>query len=256
MLLDPSNFYIPFYVGKGCNYRAKTHLYNSKNKLDTHKQRKINKIRQMGYEPTISYWKTGLSNEEAVELEIELISRLGRSNNKTGILTNLTNGGEGTSGWMPDQKWLDRHNELMQTGILKPPSEAAIKNSAIKRKGVPLTESHKQKLSAKMIGREFSSETRRKISEAKSNPSLETREKMSKAQSGKVISQDTKKKMSETRTDKTIICWIHPHFGIETCSRQELISKYPQLNLRSGELGKLLSGIYKTHKGWSLITNQ
>lgn len=237
LLLDPRNFYVPFYVGKGCKNRARFHLWNRPNERNSFKQRKIDNIRKAGYEPTISYWAKNLSHADALKLESELILKFGRANNKTGILTNLTDGGEGTSGWIPDQNWLDKHNERLKRENIKP-CEAAVLNSVAKRKGVPLSDNHKQKLSESMKGREFSSETRHKISEAKTNPSSDTRRKMSMAQK-----------------DKRIITWFHPIIGQVICCRQDLMQKYPDLNLTSSELGKLIKGKYPTCKGWSIISN-
>ena len=42
--------------------------------------------------------------EDAFETEITLIKKYGRKNNKTGVLTNLTDGGEGGSGYVPTKK--------------------------------------------------------------------------------------------------------------------------------------------------------
>lgn len=74
----------PFYVGKGCKSRYKefngrSELYNRfKNKYGVYSKIIIKE----------------LTNEQACEIEMYLIKNMGRINNKTGILVNLTDGGE------------------------------------------------------------------------------------------------------------------------------------------------------------------
>lgn len=56
--------------------------------------------------------KESLSETDALKLEVELISKYGRKDNGTGILRNLTDGGEGTSGWVPPQEYRDKSSEF------------------------------------------------------------------------------------------------------------------------------------------------
>ena len=91
--------YEPFYIGKGKANRAFKHFEQT---IDTcknlHKVRKIAKIRrETGEEPILAFKRSGLSEDDAHQLEISLIRRIGRSDLKRGPLTNLTDGGEGTS---------------------------------------------------------------------------------------------------------------------------------------------------------------
>jgi hypothetical protein len=53
---------------------------------------------EIGIIPIVSIFKENLSEEEAFKLERELIEYWGRRDIKTGILCNLTDGGEGNSG--------------------------------------------------------------------------------------------------------------------------------------------------------------
>jgi hypothetical protein len=66
---------------------------------------------------------------------------------------------------------------------------------------------------------------------------------------GKTHTSETKEKMSEKAKDKTIYKFKHNVHGVEECTRSELISKY---NLNDSNMSMLISGKYKTHKGWSL----
>ena len=52
----------------------------------------------------IEIFKSDLTWKEACQLEIELIKEYGRVDNKTGILCNLTNGGEGATGFVCTEK--------------------------------------------------------------------------------------------------------------------------------------------------------
>lgn len=94
--------YEPFYVGMGKGKRCYMHLREAFNwkKIHSKNYLKINKIRKIFEEtnnkPKIFKIKN-LTKEEACNLEIELIKYFGRIDNKTGILTNMTNGGENGS---------------------------------------------------------------------------------------------------------------------------------------------------------------
>ena len=80
----------PFYIGKGKDNRAFKHLdHTLGNCGNLHKIRKIAKIRrETNEEPVVLIKRKGLSETEAL---------IGRADKKLGPLTNLTDGGEGTS---------------------------------------------------------------------------------------------------------------------------------------------------------------
>lgn len=90
----------PFYIGKGTGQRVKAHSRMSENQRGKGKfkeavARKV--ISALGHVPyKILY--DGLTETEAINLEIQLIAQYGRICDGTGILVNMTTGGEGASG--------------------------------------------------------------------------------------------------------------------------------------------------------------
>ena len=161
----------PYYIGKGKGYRA---------------FRKAGHTIKLPPRERILILKKNLTEEEAFKHEVYLIAVLGRKDLGTGILRNLTDGGEGARGWIPSE-------------------EAKIKISKgnkgkSKNKGIPKSEEHRQNLSNALKGRKGrpqSTETREKLSkinkERKRNPHSETtKERIS--QSAKNRSADAWKK--------------------------------------------------------------
>ena len=112
MLVDPLTNK-PFYIGKGCGKRMYQHYYN-RNKLSNQLlARKINKIINRGDKIVYKKIINNVSEQEALIKEIELIEHYGRIDVKTGILCNLTNGGEqGGTSWSQQTKQRKRDQEL------------------------------------------------------------------------------------------------------------------------------------------------
>lgn len=101
--------YEPFYVGKGKNKRAYRHVAEAiQNKGNNRlKINKINKIIKLTNNfPLIIIYADNITNIEACKLETELIKSIGRRDLHEGSLVNLTNGGEGTSGFKHKEKTL------------------------------------------------------------------------------------------------------------------------------------------------------
>lgn len=99
---------VPFYVGYGKNDRHLDHLNEAiKRPIPCQKEHKLNKIRKIlreGLQPTIQIIDSNLSKEQACELEIFLISEIGRADKGEGPLTNLTMGGDGNRDWTPESR--------------------------------------------------------------------------------------------------------------------------------------------------------
>ena len=56
---------------------------------------------------------SGLSEKIAFDYEEKLILLYGRKDLGTGLLRNMTNGGEGVAGWIPDEEWRKKKSESM-----------------------------------------------------------------------------------------------------------------------------------------------
>lgn len=96
----------PYYIGMSANdpYRKFSHIYEAKDNINNYSY-KLNKIRKLirecGEETVINniiIIADNLTREDAGDLEINLISLIGRKDLGTGPLTNLTMGGEGAVG--------------------------------------------------------------------------------------------------------------------------------------------------------------
>lgn len=88
--------YEPFYIGRGKNSRYKQHLQANHLKDSSIKSNKILKLLNQNIDPIIIFLKTNITQEESNIEEMKYIKMFGRINNKTGILANMTDGGEGT----------------------------------------------------------------------------------------------------------------------------------------------------------------
>lgn len=101
--------YEPFYIGKGKGNRCLSHFDNSSSKKMSFKNSKIKKIRaETGSDPLLIYKKKNLTEKEAFDAEKTLIARVGRKDRKLGPLANLTDGGEGATGYVFTKK--DKEN--------------------------------------------------------------------------------------------------------------------------------------------------
>jgi len=208
---DPNRFYVyaflredgsPYYIGKGTGNRA----WGKRQFRPTDDSR-------------ISILKGSLTETEAFDEERHLIQFYGRKDLGTGILRNLTDGGEGSSGCKRSQETRDKQS-VAQTG------KTGEKSS---RYGKKHTQDALDKISAAMTGKKQSAETIAKKSAAMSgekNPMFgkkrtqEFRDKMSEEHSGennpmygttgeksprygKKHTQDTRDKLSAARKRNT-----------------------------------------------------
>ena len=94
----------PYYIGKGKNERA----WSSHGKWVNIPARE-----------RILFLKKDLTEEEAFKHEIYMIDVFGRKDICTGILRNLTNGGDGTSGYMKCDADINPFLKMVVQGPLK-----------------------------------------------------------------------------------------------------------------------------------------
>jgi hypothetical protein len=85
----------PYYIGRGKNRRAFDTSHNVK----------------VPPKDRILFLKTGLTFSESVDHERYMIAVLGRKDLGTGILRNVTDGGEGMEGWVPSEETRARMSE-------------------------------------------------------------------------------------------------------------------------------------------------
>jgi hypothetical protein len=172
----------PIYVGKGIGKRASFHKTRAKNPI---LKRKIDKINELGLEPIVEIYQDKLSDQEALNLEIELISKFGRIDLKTGTLCNLTEGGEGSSGRIASEEtrrlWSEQRKGKKQT----PAQYSANCNRVI-------SEETKKKQSEANKGKKLSTDVIAKIALANtgSKRSKETKLLLSQQRKGKQTGSD------------------------------------------------------------------
>lgn len=134
---------VPVYVGKGRQHRPYMHLVKSSNvRLD----RLIKKRTKQGFAITPEVILAS-SNEDAIEMEMLLISMFGREDKGTGSLFNLTDGGEGTLGIS------EQHRQAIVESNQRKNKTQDLSNFAGWNKGVPMSDAAKSKLSASSKGK-------------------------------------------------------------------------------------------------------
>ncbi len=91
--------YAPFYIGKGVNsnissyQRLFSHLYYNPKKMKSDKHKTIDKIKkEMNRLPIIIKVIENVSEEISFDVENFLIEKIGRIENRTGMLTNIQRG--------------------------------------------------------------------------------------------------------------------------------------------------------------------
>ena len=221
MKKDPRRFYVyaylrsqgsahgkrlsPYYIGKGCRDRA------------TATCRTVPKPASPSF---IVYIQEGLTEDEALSLEKYCIATYGRIDNGTGILRNLSDGGDGPA-------------------------------------GVILSEERKQQISEFMKGRKHTPESLRKMSESQLGPknhmwgknvSGETRKKISEANKGLKRSEEARRNIANGKT-KYRCELVDPEGNVHVVDNLYAFAR--ENGLHYTMLSWLVNGKKKKYKKWT-----
>ena len=150
LYFDPSRNE-PIYVGKGKDKRFNIHLSRKDMHPLTHR---LQMMKRNGVQPIITFLCRNIDEELALLIEQEAISKYGRKDLGKGPLLNLTDGGEGSTGWkMPDKT---KEKIALKAKARPPQSEETRQKKRVasaKRVGWHHTEESKAKSSASKIGK-------------------------------------------------------------------------------------------------------
>lgn len=169
--------YSPYYVGKGCRNRA---YEKSGRRCPAPRDRSF-----------IVFIQEGLTEEEAFSLERYCIALYGRIDQGGGMLRNLTDGGDGISGY----KHLPETISRVRNALKGRPSHWIGKRHSLQARA---------RMSASAKGRKASDETKKKMSDMRKGRKMseEARQKLIQARLGQQHSEETRQKISQNRKGK------------------------------------------------------
>ena len=169
----------PYYVGKGSGKRA----YQNKD----HCVRRP-KDRALIF---VQFWE---SEKKAFEMEKWYISFFGRKDLGTGILRNMTDGGDGPSGWVPTEETKAKIREARKRQVFTEETRERLKAARARR---VYTEEMRRNMSAALKGRKCPWNTlrnREKPPWLGRTHTEETKHKMSIASAGRAQTEESKEK--------------------------------------------------------------
>ena len=206
---------VPFYIGKGRGKRAYVHLepkHLQREQWPFH--RRLRKMVGAEVRPRIEIIERGLTEDAAFAAERRLIATYGRRNNRTGVLLNLTDGGDGPVGRVVSQETRELLSQI-NTGKTVSPEVRAKMSAALKgRKHSP---EHVARRAASRCGSRVRPETLTKMRDAgvrqMQNPearariaesnsrrewSPEARAEVSKANRGQLVPPERRERIGAT----------------------------------------------------------
>lgn len=119
----------PFYIGKGTGKRMYHHFMPYELSKPIHKSYKILKAMSSGENVLASVIKSGLTEEEAFDLEVQLIKSFGRLDNGTGILINKSDGGRGSRNIRVSKKTRKKLSAASKRRVVTENTRIAISNA-------------------------------------------------------------------------------------------------------------------------------
>lgn len=180
----------PYYIGKGCRYRA----------YEKHRGNLLPKDANR-----IVFLETELSDIGSLALERRYIKWYGRKDLGTGILRNMTDGGDGASG----SKRTDEQKKQQSVRMKGRPGISGRKMTeenraklSISNKNRVVSDETKAKMRLAGLGRTISEETRNKHKEFRHSD--ETKETLKEMSTGRIISDAARKKIGDSRLGKSL----------------------------------------------------
>jgi hypothetical protein len=147
----------PYYIGQGRNNRAFTKQGHAVPLPPTRDR--------------IRFVAENLSADAAKNLEIELIAKYGRKDVGTGILRNMTDGGEGSPGRIATE---EQRRKIKEARAKQVTTAETRKKMSQAHTGRIHSEETKQKMSESATGKKKSLETIQRIKEARANQVITT----------------------------------------------------------------------------------
>lgn len=178
----------PFYIGVGTSPKRAYSKFARNNIW-------VKIVKKAGYKVEIVF--DNISRKEALEKEKELIKKYGRIDKKTGILSNMTDGGDGGTGHIKSEELCKKMSELYKERIKK--DRSMVEAMHRHNRGRPLSEETKRKLSESKKGRKLTEEHKAKLrGRPAPSKSPEVRKRLSELFKGRPISEEQKKRISQT----------------------------------------------------------
>ena len=238
----------PYYVGKGKDERA----------YENHGRRFPVPPRER-----IKIVLTNLTEEQAFSNEKDFIAWYGRKDNNTGILRNLTDGGEGMSGYKHTEESKKiikekRKNQVFTDETRKKLSESIKRGyeDGSRPKGMlgkKHTEEHKEYMRKLYTGRPITEEQKKKISIANKGRkhSPEYGQRISERQIGTKASEETKQKMSEVQKKRwsTITDDVKETIGKKISERNTGNPQLRKTKEQKDNLSKWFTGLIYINNG-------
>jgi hypothetical protein len=193
-----------FYIGIG-KTKARAYSKTNRNKYW------YNIVNSVGY--SVEILEYNLSWEDACTKEKNFIEEFGRKDLNTGILVNMTNGGDGVVGRNVTDQWKNKISKSSKGRFI---SEETRRKMSEARIGKTTSDETKRKQSEVKKGKKHTEETKRKVSLArKGKPAWNKGKKMSdefkakiselqKGKPGTKHTEDTKRRISETLKNRKL----------------------------------------------------